>query len=62
MFEIFQKMGIFYNYIASRGNIQNADFGRMNVTGKQLIFNSKTPVDVEIDVTVSDGNLKIQYR
>jgi cytochrome c peroxidase len=32
---LFQKLGIFYNYFASRGNIQHADYGRMNVTEKQ---------------------------
>jgi predicted regulator of Ras-like GTPase activity (Roadblock/LC7/MglB family) len=32
----------------------------VNLTSKQLIFNSKTPVNVEIDVTVSDGDIKTQ--
>lgn len=32
---LFQKLGIFYDYFASRGQIQNADYGRMNVTGRQ---------------------------
>lgn len=32
---LFQKLGIFYNYFAARGNIQHADYGRMNVTERQ---------------------------
>lgn len=32
---LFQKLGIFYNYFAARGNIQYADYGRMNMTDRQ---------------------------
>lgn len=32
---LFQKLGIFYNYFAARGKIQHADYGRMNVTDRQ---------------------------
>lgn len=32
---LFQKFGIFYDYFSSRGNVSNADYGRMNVTGRK---------------------------
>ena len=32
---LFQKFGIFYDYIADRGNITRADHGRKNVTGRE---------------------------
>ena len=32
---LFQKFGIFYDYIADRGNITPADHGRKNVTGRE---------------------------
>ena len=32
---MYQKMGIVRNYFAERGNIQVADYGRFNVTGKE---------------------------
>ncbi len=32
---LFQKFGIFYDYIADRGNITEADHGRKNVTGRE---------------------------
>jgi len=33
---LYQKFGVFYNYIAERGNIKKADYGRMNVTNRQM--------------------------
>jgi len=33
---LFQKFGVFYNYIAERGNITQADYGRMNTTDRQM--------------------------
>lgn len=33
---LFQKFGVFYDYMAQRGDIQTADFGRMNVTNRQV--------------------------
>ncbi|MBE9567483.1 MAG: c-type cytochrome [Proteobacteria bacterium] len=33
---LYQKFGVFYNYLAERGNINEADYGRMNVTGRQM--------------------------
>jgi len=31
---LYQRFGIFYDYFRSRGDIQQADYGRMNVTGE----------------------------
>lgn len=59
---LFQKLGIFYNYFESRGNLQHADYGRMNVTGKQSdahVF--KVPSLRNVEVTspyLHDGNAK----
>ena len=33
---LYQKFGVFYNYLAERGNISKPDYGRMNVTGRQM--------------------------
>lgn len=33
---LFQKFGVFYDYIAQRGNPGVADFGRINVTGRKM--------------------------
>jgi len=33
---LFQKFGVFYNYIAERGNITQPDYGRMNNTERQM--------------------------
>lgn len=33
---LFQKFGVFYNYIAERGNISKPDYGRMNVSNRQM--------------------------
>ncbi len=32
---LYQKFGVFYNYLAERGNISKADYGRMNNTNRQ---------------------------
>ena len=59
---LFQKFGIFYDYFSARGNITNADYGRMNVTGRQSdkhVF--KVPSLRNIEVTapyLHDGNAK----
>ena len=31
---LYQKFGVFYNYIAERGDIKKADYGRMNITDR----------------------------
>lgn len=33
---LYQKFGVFYNYIAERGDIKKVDFGRMNTTNRQM--------------------------
>jgi len=33
---LFQKFGVFYNYLAQRGHIANADYGRINITGRKM--------------------------
>jgi cytochrome c peroxidase len=33
---LFQKFGVFYNYIAERGEISRADYGRMNTTQREM--------------------------
>ena len=33
---LFQKFGIFYNYFEKRGDISNADYGRKNITGREI--------------------------
>lgn len=33
---LFQKFGVFYNYIAERGDITKADYGRMNTTKREM--------------------------
>jgi cytochrome c peroxidase len=33
---LFQKFGVFYNYIAERGNITKHDYGRMNISNRQM--------------------------
>ena len=49
---LFQKLGIFYNYFASRGDIQHADYGRMNITEKQSDMHVfKVPSLRNIEVT-----------
>lgn len=57
---LFQKLGIFYNYFASRGDIQHADYGRMNITAKQSDMHVfKVPSLRNIELTapyLHDGN------
>ena len=57
---LFQKLGIFYNYFASRGDIQHADYGRMNITDKQSDMHVfKVPSLRNIELTapyLHDGN------
>jgi len=48
---LFQKLGIFYNYFAARGDIQHADYGRMNVTERQAdahVFKVPTLRNIEV--------------
>ncbi len=33
---LYQKFGVFYNYIAERGDIKKSDYGRMNITNRQI--------------------------
>ncbi len=33
---LYQKFGVFYNYIAERGSTTAADYGRINVTGRSI--------------------------
>ena len=33
---LFQKFGVFYNYFAERGNITETDYGRKNITGREI--------------------------
>lgn len=33
---LFQKFGIFYDYLAERGNINRQDYGKFNVTNRQI--------------------------
>lgn len=59
---LYQKFGIFYNYIAERGNISKADYGRMNVTNDQTdAFVFKVPSLRNIAVTapyLHDGSVE----
>lgn len=59
---LFQKFGVFYNYFAERGNITEADYGRKNITGREIdkyVF--KVPSLRNIAVTapyLHDGSAK----
>jgi cytochrome c peroxidase len=59
---LFQKLGIFYNYFAARGGIQHADYGRMNVTGKQSdahVFKVPTLRNIELTAPyLHDGTIE----
>lgn len=59
---LFQKLGIFYNYFEARGHIQNADYGRMNVTGKHSdahVFKVPSLRNVELTAPyLHDGTAK----
>jgi cytochrome c peroxidase len=49
---LYQKFGVFYNYIAERGDIKKPDYGRMNVTNRQVdAFVFKVPSLRNISVT-----------
>jgi len=59
---LYQKFGVFYNYIAERGDIKKIDYGRMNVTNRQMdAFVFKVPSLRNIAVTapyLHDGSAK----
>lgn len=59
---LYQKFGVFYNYLAERGNINKLDYGRMNVTGRQMdAFVFKVPSLRNVLVTgpyLHDGSAK----
>lgn len=49
---LYQKFGVFYNYIAERGDMKAADYGRMNATNRQMdAFVFKVPSLRNIAVT-----------
>ena len=49
---LYQKFGVFYNYIAERGDIKKPDYGRMNTTNRQMdAFVFKVPSLRNISVT-----------
>ena len=49
---LYQKFGVFYNYIAERGEIKKTDYGRMNITNRQMdAFVFKVPSLRNIAVT-----------
>jgi cytochrome c peroxidase len=49
---LYQKFGVFYNYIAERGDIKKPDYGRMNATNRQMdAFVFKVPSLRNIAVT-----------
>jgi len=59
---LYQKFGVFYNYIAERGDVKKADYGRMNITNRQMdAFVFKVPSLRNIAVTapyLHDGSAK----
>lgn len=59
---LYQKFGVFYNYIAERGNINKPDYGRMNITNRQIDkFVFKVPSLRNVAVTapyLHDGSAK----
>ncbi len=63
---LFQKVGIFTNYFLHRGNIQLADYGRFNVTGrKRDKFVFRVPSLRNVAVTAPyfhDGSVKTLYQ
>lgn len=49
---LYQKFGVFYNYIAERGEIRRTDYGRMNITNRQMdAFVFKVPSLRNVAVT-----------
>ena len=59
---LFQKFGIFYDYFAERGNIINADYGRINITNREAdMYVFKVPTLRNVEVTapyLHDGNVE----
>ena len=59
---LYQRFGIFYDYFRSRGDIQQADYGRMNVTGESTDMHVfKVPSLRNIELTapyLHDGRIK----
>jgi len=59
---LFQKLGVFYDYFAARGKIKHADNGRMNITSrKQDMHVFKVPSLRNIELTapyLHDGHAK----
>ncbi len=59
---LYQKFGVFYNYLAERGNISKVDYGRMNQTSRQFdAFVFKVPSLRNVAVTapyLHDGSAK----
>jgi len=59
---LYQKFGVFYNYLAERGNINQVDYGRMNNTNRQSDeFVFKVPSLRNVAVTapyLHDGSAK----
>jgi cytochrome c peroxidase len=57
---LFQKFGIFYDYLGERGDIINADYGRINVTNREADLHVfKVPSLRNVEVTapyLHDGN------
>jgi cytochrome c peroxidase len=57
---LFQKFGIFYDYLGERGDIINADYGRINVTNREADMHVfKVPSLRNVEVTapyLHDGN------
>lgn len=57
---LYQKFGIFYDYLGERGNIINADYGRINVTNRESdMYVFKVPGLRNIELTapyLHDGN------
>lgn len=59
---LYQKFGVFYNYIAERGDISKPDYGRMNTTNRQMDkFVFKVPSLRNVAVTapyLHDGSVE----
>ncbi|HEB81865.1 MAG TPA: c-type cytochrome [Gammaproteobacteria bacterium] len=59
---LYQKFGVFYDYLSERGNISKVDYGRMNQTGREVdAFVFKVPTLRNIAVTapyLHDGSAK----
>jgi len=59
---LFQELGVFYDYFAARGNVKRADYGRMNVTNrKKDMYVFKVPSLRNVELTapyLHDGHAK----